>query len=75
MVEGMTCRNCKAHVENGIKTIPGIEEVIADFQTGEVKVTGTDINAGLVKSAVEKAGYRYKGPDKAAAPGSDLWLS
>lgn len=75
LVEGMTCKNCKAHVENGIKTIHGIEEVVADFQTGEVKVKGSDIDADKIKTVVEKAGYRFKGPDKTIVPGSDLWLS
>jgi copper chaperone CopZ len=75
LVEGMTCKNCKAHVENGIKTIPGIEEAVADFQTGVVKVKGSDIDANKIKTVVEKAGYRFKGPEKANNPGSDMWLS
>ncbi len=75
LVEGMSCKNCKAHVENGIKTIHGVEEVVADFVTGHVKVRGDHIDVQMIKSAVEKAGYRFKGSDKSTAPGSDLWLS
>jgi copper chaperone CopZ len=75
IVEGMSCKNCKAHVENGIKAIAGIEDVVADFQTGHVKVKGSNIDADLIRIAVEKAGYKFKGTDKSAAPGSDLWLS
>lgn len=74
-VEGMSCKNCKAHVENGIKAIPGIEDVVADFQTGQVKVKGTIIDADLIRIAVEKSGYKFIGTDKSAAPGSDHWLS
>ena len=71
----MTCKNCKAHVENGIKTIEGIEEVDADNVTGLVKVKGDPINEEMIRSAIEHAGYRFKGADKTTAPGSDIWLS
>ena len=75
IVEGMSCKNCKAHVEKGIRMVEGIEEVIADHLTGQVKVTGNTINSEDIKVAVEKAGYRFKGTDKSSEPGSDLWLS
>ncbi len=61
IVEGMSCKNCKAHVERGIQTIPGIEEVVADHVTGQVKVSGSLLNEESIKSAVEKAGYRFGG--------------
>ncbi len=75
LVEGMTCKNCKAHVENGIKEIQGVEEVVADNVTGQVKVTGIHIREELIRTAVEEAGYHFKGADKTSLPGSDLWLS
>jgi copper chaperone CopZ len=71
----MSCKNCKTHVENGIKTIHGVEEVVADHITGHVKVKGDHLDVEMIKSAVEKAGYRFKGTDKSVTPGSDLWLS
>ena len=61
IVEGMSCKNCKAHVERGIKTIPGIEEVEADHVSGQVKVSGSQLSEELIKTAVEKAGYRFRG--------------
>lgn len=75
LVEGMTCKNCKAHVENGIRNIPGIEEVNADHLTGQVRVQGSHVDPELIRSAVEKAGYRFKGADGSSIPGSDHWLS
>jgi copper chaperone CopZ len=60
-VEGMSCKNCKAHVEREISEIDGIEEVSADLVTGEVVISGHIINEDLVKGAVEKAGYKFKG--------------
>ena len=74
-VEGMTCKNCKAHVENGIRKIEGIEDVVADNLTGLVKVKGDSINEDKIRSAVEKSGYSFKGMDKTSSPGSDIWLS
>lgn len=58
-VGGMSCKNCKAHVEREISEIDGIEDVYADLITGEVSVTGTAIDEGKVKEAVEKAGYVF----------------
>ena len=75
LVEGMSCKNCKAHVERGIKSIKGVEEVVADFVTGHVRVKGEQLNEVSIKSAVEEAGYRFKGAEKTSSPGSDLWLS
>jgi copper chaperone CopZ len=60
-VEGMSCKNCKAHVEREISEIDGIEEVTADLVTGEVIISGHSINEDQVKGAVEKAGYKFKG--------------
>lgn len=74
LVEGMSCKNCKAHVENWIRQIGGIEEVAADNVTGHVKVKGDHINVEKIKAAIEKAGYRFKGTDKSCVPGSEQWL-
>lgn len=74
LVEGMTCKNCKAHVENGLKGIQGVDEVNADLLTGLVTVKGNYVNDDLIKSAVEHAGYRFKGSEKTGTPGSEHWL-
>ena len=60
-VEGMSCNNCKAHVEREILEINGIDEVSTDLTTGEVTVSGNNINANEIKEAVEKAGYLFIG--------------
>jgi uncharacterized protein len=61
LVEGMTCNNCKAHVEKGIKALTGIEDVIADPVSGKVSVSGSEIDADKVAQSVEAAGYSFKG--------------
>ncbi len=62
LVEGMKCKNCVAHVEKEIRSLDGVEEVNADFVTGRVTVTGDLLRDELIQSAVEKSGYRFKGP-------------
>ena len=61
VVEGMTCKNCKAHVEKDIKNLAGIDDAIADLATGEVNVSGNGIDIEKVKLAVEQGGYIFKG--------------
>ena len=76
LVEGMMCHNCKTHVENSIRTITGIEDVMADITSGQVRVSGKEIDNLQVKQLVEEAGYQYKGEVHThAARGSDIWLS
>ncbi len=38
-VSGMVCGGCENRVKNALKTIKGVESVIADHTTGIVKVT------------------------------------
>lgn len=60
-VEGMTCKNCKAHVEKDIAALEGIDGVVADFTSGEVSITGSKVDIEKVKDAVESGGYLFKG--------------
>lgn len=75
VVEGMTCKNCKAHVERNIKTIDGVNEVIADLANGQVRVSGDEVDNLKVKHSVEELGYVFKGEAHNAAKGSDVWFS
>ena len=75
IVEGMTCKNCKAHVEKNIKNITGIDDVIADLSNGQVRVSGNEIDDQKVKQSVEDSGYIFKGEANNAPRGSDMWLS
>ena len=75
MVEGMTCKNCKFHVEKAIKDISGIDDVIVDLANGQVRVSGAEIDLIKVKQSVEEAGYNFKGEIDIAGLGSEVWLS
>jgi copper chaperone CopZ len=59
-VEGMSCNNCKAHVEKEIMKIDEIEDFNVDLATGELSVSGYNFTSDQIKDAVEKAGYIFK---------------
>ncbi|MDA3879757.1 MAG: permease [Prolixibacteraceae bacterium] len=60
-VEGMTCKNCKAHVEKGVIKINGVNEAVADFSKDELLVYGDNINIKEIEKSVEDAGYMFRG--------------
>lgn len=60
-VEGMTCDHCKAKVENGLKDLDGVSEVIADRENNQVSIQSDLVSDSLIKETVEKLGYRFAG--------------
>ena len=75
IVEGMFCKNCKMHVENCIKNIQGVNDVIADVANGQVRVSGEALDFNQIKGAVEQSGYTFKGEISINSLNSDHWLS
>ncbi len=75
LVEGINCKNCRIHVEQSIRNISGIDDVIVDVSTGQVRVSGVDVDNLKVKQSVESVGYLFKGEAHDSAIGSELWLS
>jgi uncharacterized membrane protein YraQ (UPF0718 family)/copper chaperone CopZ len=61
LVEGMSCKNCKAHVERDVQGVEGVDDVQVNLATGEVTVTGDNISEEKIKSSVEAGGYSFKG--------------
>jgi len=60
-VEGMTCDHCKAKVENGLKELAGISEVLADRNTGVVSVQAETDEEDRIREAIGLLGYTYGG--------------
>jgi copper chaperone CopZ len=75
LVEGMFCKNCKTHVESGIKNLPGIENVIVDVSNGQVRISGTRIVNDEIKGAVEQSGYIFGGEISNSPLTSEHWIS
>jgi copper chaperone CopZ len=60
-VEGMTCAHCKATVENGIRGLSQVSEVVADPGQNLVSVEADTLDEESIRSTIEKLGYIYKG--------------
>lgn len=56
-VNGMTCGHCTASVREGVLTVAGVEDVVADLDTKRVEVKGRDIDDAAVRAAIAEAGY------------------
>ena len=60
LVKGMMCERCEVHVKKALESIPGIEKVVADHTTGEVKVSYSSQPAeATMKEALANADYEY----------------
>lgn len=59
-VEGMTCPHCEANVARNLTKLEGIDEVIADRNTAQVKILGTKINLDEIARVITELGYQFK---------------
>ncbi|TNF98499.1 MAG: hypothetical protein EP297_07875 [Gammaproteobacteria bacterium] len=59
-VEGMSCQHCTASVEKSLKAVEGVVDAVADLETGDVLITGEDLNEEALAAAVKLAGYQVK---------------
>ena len=60
-VEGMVCNGCENRVQNALKTIDGVEEVIANHENGTVKVTlNKEVDENKIKEKIEDIGFEVK---------------
>ncbi len=58
-VKGMTCGGCKKSVETGVASLPGVERVNVELDTGKVEVSYNEgqVDITQIKSAIQKKGY------------------
>jgi len=57
-VEGMVCTGCENRVQNALKTIEGIESVVANHKEGTVKVVSTnEVTENAIKDKIEDIGF------------------
>jgi copper chaperone CopZ len=58
-VEGMSCSNCPMEVESIEDDLPGIKQVSASYQKGQmvVEFDETQVSEEQIFAAVEKKGY------------------
>ncbi len=60
-VEGMVCNGCENRVQNALKTIKGVENVVANHTNGTVTVTSkNEVAENVVKEKIEDIGFKVK---------------
>ncbi len=60
-VEGMVCNGCENRVQNALKNIDGVENVVADHTTGTVRVTSKDeVSENTMKEKIIDIGFEIK---------------
>ena len=60
-VEGMVCNGCENRVQNALKNIDGVENVVADHTTGIVTVTSkNEVAESVMKEKIEDIGFEVK---------------
>lgn len=60
-VDGMVCNGCENRVQNALKTIEGVENVVANHINGTVTVTvKNEIAENVIKEKIEDIGFKVK---------------
>lgn len=60
-VEGMMCSGCENRVQNSLKTIEGVTDVLASHTNKTVTVTTNgNVDKAVLKEAIEDLGYEVK---------------
>jgi copper chaperone CopZ len=57
----MTCAHCKASVENGLRDLSGVGEVVADPDHDMVTVEAGSVDDEKIRLTIEKLGYIFRG--------------
>ncbi len=59
-VKGMACEGCENRIQNALKTIEGVETVVANHNYGTVKVTADGVDENVLKEKIEDIGYEVE---------------
>lgn len=60
-VEGMVCSGCENRVQNALKTIEGVENVVANHTKGTVIITSkNEVEENVMKEKIEDIGFKVK---------------
>ena len=56
-VPGMHCGHCKAAVTSELEGVSGVEAVAVDLDTKLVTITGSALDDGALRAAIDEVGY------------------
>ncbi|NLJ99128.1 MAG: heavy-metal-associated domain-containing protein [Tissierellia bacterium] len=57
LVEGMSCGHCEKAVKEAVGQLEGVKNVEVDLEDKKVEVEGENLVDGIIKEAIEEAGY------------------
>lgn len=57
LVEGMSCGHCEKAVKEAVGQLEGVKNVEVDLEHKKVEVEGENLVDGIIKEAIEEAGY------------------
>ncbi len=60
-VEGMKCPKCEARARKALEAVAGVEKAEVSHVSGTAVVSGQNLEAAVLKAAVEEAGYKVVG--------------
>ncbi|WP_346884504.1 heavy-metal-associated domain-containing protein [Clostridium sp. UBA4395] len=60
LIEGMSCKNCVAHVKNALEELAGVLEVEVNLEGKYALVEATESN-DVLKATIEEEGYDVVG--------------
>ncbi len=56
-VEGIECQGCENRIQNAVKTIEGVEKVVASHENGTVVVNADEVDVEEIKEKIEDLGF------------------
>ena len=56
-VEGMMCEGCENRIQNSLKSIEEIENVVANHKEGTVTIVGENVDIDKIKERIEDIGF------------------
>jgi copper chaperone len=59
-IEGMSCKNCVAHVKNALEELAGVSEVEVNLE-GKYALVETTESDDVLKATIEEEGYDVVG--------------
>ncbi|MGL6278492.1 MAG: heavy-metal-associated domain-containing protein [Gaiella sp.] len=56
-VPDISCEHCTRAIESEVVQVAGVTQVVADLETKRVTVVGTALDDGVIRAAIDEAGY------------------
>ncbi|MDZ7662257.1 heavy metal-associated domain-containing protein [Thiohalophilus sp.] len=55
--QNIKCGGCVAAIENGLKALPGIDQVEVTIDNGRVRIEGEDLSEQVIRDKLAELGY------------------